>query len=442
LLSTRIYRRRFLDPSSLGNVRFSLPQQHLASGSQKRDWGTMHITSTCVLLFAVALSALSVKAQTTEPLTASPGVLAQAIEKPKRARVAPAPSSAVSGEQSVVSRVNNWTVGIAGGLLEGTFIRFAAELAKALDDGENMRILPVVTFGAAENVNDLLYLKGIDVSITHADVFDEFRKNGKAANVERRVNYISQMYVGELHVFARPEIKTLKDLEGKRVGFNTKGAGPTITGPILFERLGIKVEPVYINNSIAIEKMKTGEIAAILHTVGKPNDLFTKLKPEPGFHFLQVDYTDKFSDYYVPSTLGHEDYPNLFKAGEKIETLGIPVVLAVYNWPREHDRFRRVERFIQYYFSRFETLKQPPFHAKWRDINLAAKVPGWSRYWVADEMLAKVTSGLPPTPASGAAPVDINIARAQAAQVAPGNKEEQEKLFQRFLEWTKSQQKQ
>jgi hypothetical protein len=38
--------------------------------------------------------------------------------------------------------VNAWTVGLAGGLLEGTFIRYAADMAKVLDDGSNLRVLP------------------------------------------------------------------------------------------------------------------------------------------------------------------------------------------------------------------------------------------------------------------------------------------------------------
>ena len=65
-------------------------------------------------------------------------------------RVAPetgsrnAPNAAADGEGVKVARVNNWTVGIAAGLLEGSFIRFAAELAKAFDDGDNLRILPIV----------------------------------------------------------------------------------------------------------------------------------------------------------------------------------------------------------------------------------------------------------------------------------------------------------
>lgn len=373
----------------------------------------------------VPLMAGSAWSQTSQPLE-----LAQA-----RPRVVP--TAAAAGEAEIAASTNAWTVGIASGLLEGTFSRFAAELAKALDDGDNLRVLPIITYGAADNLSDLLYLKGIDISITHADVFDEFRRNRKASNVERRVNYISQMYIGELHVFARHDIKSLKDLEGKTVGFHTKGAGPTITGPILFERLGINVKPVHINNAIAIEKMKTGEIAAILHTVGKPNNLFTNVKPEVG-HFLPVEYTEKFSDYYVPSTLGHEDYPNLFKPGEKVETIGIPVVLAVYNWAEGHDRYRRVERFIQYYFERFDTLRKPPFHPKWKEINLAAKVPGWTRFPVAEQMLARMQSQT----AAATTNIDPNFARTQAARAAPGDRAEQERLFQQFLEWSRQRARQ
>jgi TRAP-type uncharacterized transport system substrate-binding protein len=420
---------------------------------QHRRWGLrMRTRLGRVVAFAAVIGAVA--AQTNAQPRSDAARLAQAqLQAPApRTRAAPpagatraVPSAVAAGEYSTVARVNNWTVGVAGGLLEGTFIRFAAELAKVLDDGDELRVLPVVTYGAADNVSDLLYLKGIDVSITHADVFDEFKRSRKASNVDKRVNYISQMYVGELHVYARPEIQTLQDLEGKKVGFHTKGAGPTITGPILFERLGIKVEPVFVNNATVLQnEMKTGEIAAILHTVGKPNDLFTKLKPEPGFHFLPVEYTDKFADYYVPSSIGHEDYPHLFEPGEKVETLGIPVVLAVYNWPKESDRFRRVERFIRYYFARFEQLKKPPFHPKWKEINLAAKVPGWTRYWIAEEILNKVTPTPTPSASEPAAPVaiDQNYARTQASRAAPGDRAEQERLFQQFLQWSKQKQKQ
>lgn len=332
-------------------------------------------------------------------------------------------------EQAIRDRVNAWTVGVAGGLLSGTFSRFAAELATALDDGDNLRVLPIVTYGATSNVSDLLYLKGIDVAITHADVFDEFKKERNIGDIDKRINYLSQMYVSELYLYVRPEINKIEDLEGKVVGLHTKGAGQTTTGPILFGRLGVNIKPVFISNKIAIEKMKTGEIAGILHSGGKPNELFKDLTPEPGFKLLPIPYSEKFADYYVPSSLGHKDYPNLFKEGESIETLGIPVVLAVYNWPKGTERFRKVERFVQYYFDRFERMRKPPFHPKWKGINLAATVPGWTRWWVAEDILTKMA-------AEAKAGQSENTGSTEVSLSASANGVDQE-LFQEFLEWKK-----
>jgi TRAP-type uncharacterized transport system substrate-binding protein len=349
------------------------------------------------------------------------------------AQVAPKkpPSAVEAGEGESVSRVNNWTVGLAGGLLEGTFVRFAADLGKALDDGDNLRVLPIVTYGAAENVNDLLYLKGVDIAITDADVFDTYKKERKYANIDKRINYISEMFVGEFHLLARAEIQSFKDLEGKRVGFNTKGSAANITGKIVFERLGINVEKVFINNAIGIEQMKTGELAAIVHTVGKPNGLFQKTPSDQGFHFLPLEYSDKFADYYVPTSLNSEDYPKLIKPGEKIPTIGVPVVMAVYNWPKGSDRARRVERFIQYYFSRFDTLKKPPYQAKWKEVNLAAKVDGWTRYWAAEEQLALIGQERPAAVPAAAAAAKPGRASAQAGQ------DSNDKLYDEFIAWKK-----
>jgi hypothetical protein len=113
----------------------------------------------------------------------------------------------------------------------------------------------------------------------------------------------------------------------------------------------------------------------------------------------------------------------------------VPAVLAVYNWPKESDRFRRVQRFVDYYFDKFETLHKPPYHPKWKSINLAAKVPGWTRYWVAEEKLKQMAAAQQPPPRN----IDPQLARQQAARVAPNDAAEQERLFQKFLEWSKGQ---
>jgi len=340
------------------------------------------------------------------------------------------------GEGQIVERVNRWTVGVAGGQLSGTFSRFAAELATALDDGEKLRVLPVVTYGATDNVSDLLYLKGIDIAITHADVFEEFKQRRNVSDIDRRINYITQMYVSEMYLYVRPEIKSIEDLEGKKVGLHVKGAGQTTSGPILFERMGVTPEFVFVNNKIGIEKMREGEFSAIVHNGGKPNSLFANLQPEPGFKLLPIPYSEKFSDYYVPSSLGYEDYPNLFKGGESIETLGIPVVLAVYNWPLGTDRHRKVKRFIEYYFDRFDRLRKPPFHPKWKSINLAATVPGWTRYSEAQKIIDRMTAEA--KAAQEEQPVAEQAVDELATALGIETKTEQN-LFREFMQWRQQQ---
>ena len=106
-------------------------------------------------------------------------------------------SAASVGEAEIINRANAWTIGLAAGLPEGTFLPFAAEIARNLNDGNELRVLPMVTPGATDNVRDLLYLKGVDVAITATDVFDHFRTVEKISNIERRVNYITGLYQGD-----------------------------------------------------------------------------------------------------------------------------------------------------------------------------------------------------------------------------------------------------
>jgi TRAP-type uncharacterized transport system substrate-binding protein len=363
----------------------------------------------------------------------APIVLAQAQGKaPRRALPVP-PKPVAQDEAERAAVINNWTVGLAGGLLEGTFVRYAADLGRALDDGDNLRVLPIVSYGAVGNVSDLIYLKGVDFAITYADVLDHFKNVLKIPGIEKRVNYVMPMFQGELHIYVRPEINSLQDLVGKKVNFNTVGSAANYTGGIVFDRLGLQVERVFVNNSIALEQMKKGEIAAIIHVVGKPNSLFTSMKPEPGYKFLPLEFGEKFEDYYVPAELTNADYPNLIPKGETIQTISVTALLAVFNWNpnTNNDRYRRCVRFIEYLFERFEKLRQPPYQPKWKEMNIAGTIPGWTRFPPAQELIDKATAR------ATTGSIDPSLARTQAARAAPLDPAEQDRLFRQFLEWSK-----
>jgi TRAP-type uncharacterized transport system substrate-binding protein len=334
------------------------------------------------------------------------------------------------------TEANQWTIGLAGGLLEGTFIRYAADIAKVLDDGDKLRVIPLVTYGAVGNVTDLLHLKGVDAAITQADVLDHFRRELKLPNIDKRIHYISPLFNSEVHIYARGEFATLKDLTGRKVAFNTRGSAANLTGQVVFERLGIKVEPIFVNNAIALERMRSNEIAAVVHVVGKPNDLFAKYKPEPGFHFLPIEYDSKFTDYYLPTQLNSEDYPNLIPSGASVSTIAVPTVLAVFNWPNDSPRYQRIARFVESYFAKFSQLQQPPFQPKWKEINVAGTVPGWTRYRVAEEMLAKTAAMKESNEPQLRADFDAFLSsRAGGRAGGPLTPAQRETLFKEFMQW-------
>jgi TRAP-type uncharacterized transport system substrate-binding protein len=269
-------------------------------------------------------------------------------------------------------------------------MRFAVELARALDDGDNLRVLPIVSFGAASNLDDLLYLRGIDVAVTQSDVFEHFRTVRKTPNLDKRVNFIIRLPVSEVHILARDEIHSIDDLRGKKVNLGPIGSASSLTGAIIFQRLGIQIEQSNLDDATSFEKLKSGELSALIRVVGKPVDALTRIPPNSGLHLIAIPFSKNFADYYTLGELSSQDYPALLPPGQQIDTIAVPAVLAVYNWPSKTDRYRKVQRFVERLFENWDKFQRPPYHPKWRDVNLAATVPGWTRFSVAQEMLQRL----------------------------------------------------
>ena len=294
-------------------------------------------------------------------------------------------ASGIPNEAQIKERLNAWTIGLAGGLLEGAPIRLATDIARVVNDGGVMHVLPIVTRGPTENVNDLLYLKGVDAAIINTDSLEEYKS--QVPQIQQRIRYIINLFPSELHVFVRPEIESLQDLVGKKVNFNTQGTAAAYSGPLIFSRLGLEVKKMFIPHPAALEQMRRGEVAGVIFVTSKPVDAFLKGKWEGGYRFLPVEYGSKFEDYYLPSYLDFTDYPNLVAKGERISTIAVPTVLTAYNWRADSDPYRRVARFVNDLFSRVDKLQAPGFDAKWKDVNLSAKVPGLERFRAAQEWI-------------------------------------------------------
>jgi uncharacterized protein len=303
--------------------------------------------------------------------------------------------------QSKKRALNENTVVIVGGPTNGTYIKMAEDLQYTLDRRETneMRVLPVVGVAGVNNILDVLFLRNVDMCMTETDYFDYLKSSDPVlySDVDQKIQYITKLYNTEFHFVAKKEIKTLEDLRGKKVSLYTPLSSSDISGRTLFKILGIDVEVVSLDQAAATEKLRSGEIAAMGRLTGAPTTSFNDIKPDEGMHFIPVNADSipggfagpfgKLLKSFLPVELRSEDYPNLIPLGESVPTVASGVVLAAYAWPENTERYNRVAKFVHAFFNSLDQLKDKKRHPKWAQINLAAEVPGWTRFKPAQEWL-------------------------------------------------------
>ncbi len=293
------------------------------------------------------------------------------------------------GSVETKKALNANTVTLISGTIGGTYVQFGADLASVLDDGNSLRVLPIIGRGSVQSVADVLFLQGVDLGIVRADTLDYLEKKGFAKDIKKQFTYVTKLYNEEMYVIAPKSIRSLRELEGKKVSIDLPNGGTFVTASIVFERLGIKPNFVYVEQRIAMEKMKAGEMDAVIAVGGKPYKSVSSFKDERDrFHFVPVDYAKPLQNDYLPATLTAKDYPNLISEQEQqVDTIAVPAVLAAYNWAPNTERYRKLSLFVDAFFTKFPTFQNPPFHPKWKEVSLSAPLADWQRFPAAKQWL-------------------------------------------------------
>ncbi|WP_223971068.1 TAXI family TRAP transporter solute-binding subunit, partial [Bradyrhizobium sp. RD5-C2] len=288
------------------------------------------------------------------------------------------------GSVGTKQSLNANTVTLISGTIGGTYVQFGADLASVLDDGNKLRILPIVGRGSVQSVADILFLQGVDLGIVRSDTLDYLERKGIAKDIKKQFTYVTKLYNEEMHVIASKSIRNLRELEGKTVSVDLPNGGTFVTALTVFERLGMKPKVVYVEQRIALEKLKAGEIDAVIVCGGKPYKSVSGFKDDR-FHLVPVNYEKPLQDDYLPASLSAKDYPNLISGEERVDTIAVPAVLAAYNWAPKTERYNKLANFVDAFFTKFPTFQNPPFHPKWRGGSLSAPLPGWQRLPVAQQ---------------------------------------------------------
>jgi TRAP transporter TAXI family solute receptor len=337
------------------------------------------------------------------------------------------------GSAQTKQALNQNTVTLITGTIGGTYVQFGADLASVLDDGNKLRVLPIVGRGSVQSVADILFLQGVDIGIVRADTLDYLERKGFAKDIKKQFTYVTKLYNEEMQVIAPKSINSLRDLEGKTVSVDLPNGSTFVTVLTVADRLGMKANWVYIEQRIAMEKLKTGEVDAVIVVGGKPYKSVSNFGNDGRFHLVKVDYEKPLQGDYLPATLTSKDYPNLIAEGEKVDTIAVPALLAAYNWAPNTDRYRKLAVFVDYFFTKFPQFQNPPFHPKWKEVSLAAPLAGWTRLPAAQQWLD--THGIEPVSRGR---FDDFLKQSSAAGKLPADTDK-ETLFKQFKAWEAEQ---
>ena len=357
-------------------------------------------------------------------------------------------------------RVNAGAVSILVSGSTCTCARLAEDIRNVVNDVNNprpggVRMVPVLGEGGLQNLKDTLFLRGINMAMVDESTLKALKQRNPRAygDIDEKLRYIAKLYNAEVHILVKKDIKSLADLAGKTVNFDYKDSETDLIASRIFNTLRIKVKVTYDDQRFALKRLLSGEIAAVAVSTGAPQEALTRLGNDSGLHLLPIDEASlqgrdvkPILKEYLPAELTHEMYPNLIADGQTIPTVASRVLLVIYNWEEDNVRYKRNGQFVRVFFDRIDEFRNSARHPKWRDVNLAAEVPGWTRFKPAQDWLdqnqGKTAAGTQTSEALGSAgeqkiAFEAFLAKRAAAtgqQISASEREALFTEFQKFLD--------
>jgi TRAP-type uncharacterized transport system substrate-binding protein len=272
----------------------------------------------------------------------------------------------------------------------------------------------------------------VDMAFVSTDVLAE--ASSKEKGLSDRLELVARLAPQELHLLARHEIESLADLSGKEVNVGPAGSASAIAAAAVLRALGSNVIPSNLDAAAAIEQLKQGAISAAFIVGAKPCPLISAIPITAGIHLLSIPFGAPLEASYLPTRLDSGDYPSLIRSGSEVTTLATGMVLLAARGKRDPESRARVDRFVGALFPRFAELRRR--HPKWRDVNLAASLPGFKRNAAAEAWLAAQE-------AEKIKPVAANASGQSSAlpEMELMSKKQQEALFRRFIEWKRARER-
>ena len=242
----------------------------------------------------------------------------------------------------------------------------------------NIRVLPIAGHGAAANVRDLLYLRGVDLAILNSDILEFLDQTRQYPDARQHIRYVTHLFDQKVYLLVRNELSTIDGLRGRKLAVLSKGGASHTTATTLFGLLKIDVVLEPLGPDAALDDVSLGKFDGALLLSDELARV--RLGSRQDWRVLPIPLTPALGKAYQPAVIEAQELAG-FAHAAKVDTLAVSTLLAVYNWvPTQGVRYVTVSSFMLRLLSALPGLRQQNIGTIWRQVDINAKIPGWTRH--------------------------------------------------------------
>jgi TRAP-type uncharacterized transport system substrate-binding protein len=250
----------------------------------------------------------------------------------------------------------------------------------------------------------------------------------------KRDPFVARLAPETLEVIAPREIKLIGDLQGRSVSFGDLDSATSISGRMLFSRLGVKPNETNEPLPEALDALAAGKRDAVVVLGADGSPALDAFGDDGRFHVLSIPWSGTLGAVYAPARVTASDRPNLVRATEAVETVAESMALVALDAPPDSQREDALGRLARVFFDNYDSFLGDDRDPHWRDVNLAADASWPSEPW---PRLAAAQRWLDAKKTGADASLDAFRASAKSAEDSAGGPgaADSDRLYDSLTRW-------
>lgn len=276
----------------------------------------------------------------------------------------------------------NETLKIGTASFSGAYYPTGGALSKIINDNTTEDFSKVVsTKGSSDNIDRLMRGK-IHLALAQADRhYEAWYGLGewKDKGPQKKLRSLFSLYPQTINLIAArvSGMKSLKDLEGRRVNIGNIGSGERANAVDVLTAAGFNLNSIKASEysiSVANKKFLEGKIDAFFYTIGHPSLVISEASGvQGGALIIPVTGVDSFLvkyPYYQSTLVPMNRYPNMHNSKDRVESIGIQTTLLTTEDIPEGI----IYKVVKHIFQNLEEFKSQ--HAVLKDLDKAMMLQG------------------------------------------------------------------